>query len=89
VQGVLDIVTHGLQHLKTNVLRPSPHVKVAALAMVKGPSKARVGVCQHDLARSSSGELAKLALVLVADQAIERISSNDDRWPSLLSVNRG
>jgi len=49
----------------------------------------RVGVCQQDLARSSGGELAKFALVLVAEQAIERISSNDDRWASLLSVNRG
>jgi len=57
--------------------------------MVKGTLKARVGGFQQDLARSSSGELAKLAFVLVAGQAIERISSNDDRWPSLLSVNRG
>jgi hypothetical protein len=48
-----------------------------------------VGICQQYLARSSSGKLAKLALVLVAEQAIDRISSNDDRWPSLLSVNRG
>jgi len=29
--------------------------------------KARVGVCQRDLARSSAGELAKLASVLVAE----------------------
>jgi hypothetical protein len=64
-------------------------VKVVALVMVKGPLKARVGVCQQDLARSSGGELAKLAFVLVAEQAIECISSNDDRWPSLPSVNRG
>jgi hypothetical protein len=57
--------------------------------MVKGTFKARVGVCQPDLARSSGGELAKLAIVLAAEQAIERTSSNDDRPPSLLSVNRG
>jgi hypothetical protein len=57
--------------------------------MMKATLKARVGVCQQDLARSSGGELAKLALVPVAEQAIERISSRDDRCPSLLSVNRG
>lgn len=86
--GVLDIVTHGLQQLKTNVLTSSPRGPAfVALAMVKGTLKARVGVCQP-LARSSGGELAKLALVLVAEQAIERISLNGSRWPSLLSVNR-
>jgi hypothetical protein len=56
--------------------------------MVKGTLKARVGVCQP-LARSSGGELAKLPFVLVAEQASERTSSNDDPLASLLSVNRG
>jgi hypothetical protein len=57
--------------------------------MVKGTLKARVGVRQPDLARSFGGEFAKLAFVLAAEQAIERTFSNDDRPPSLLSVNRG
>jgi hypothetical protein len=64
-------------------------VKIAALAMVKGTLKARMGVCQRDLERSSGGVLADFALVLVAEQAIERIPSNDSRWPSLPFVNRG
>jgi hypothetical protein len=78
-----------LRLLFRRLRRLAVSVKVVAMAMVKGPSKARLGVCQQDLARSSGGELAKLAFDLVAEQAIERISSNDDRWPSVLSVNRG
>jgi len=76
VRGVLAIVTRGFQQLKTDVLTSSPHgpprVKIVALAMVKATLKARLGVCQQDLASSSDGELAKLAFVLVAEQAIER-----------------
>jgi hypothetical protein len=87
VSGVLDIMTHGLQQLLTS----SPHGPPRSKSLhwrcegnVEGP-RGRLPTRPCEILRRRACE----ARVPVAEQAIERISSNDDRWPSLLSVNRG